>query len=463
MLTILLTSFGIVISSIITPTQFLWRTLIAQSSVLTLISLPVLLPFHYASSWHTLSSSLATDSLSTPLIILSLWLLPLALIASRRHLQQEPLTYQRTYTTLLSILTFALIATFSALDIVLFYIAFEATLIPTIIIITRWGHQQERLQAGTYFLFYTLFGSLPLLVALLSLYSSFDSTNIPLTLLTDPLSGTPINTLILWWVASIIAFLAKLPIYGTHLWLPKAHVEAPIAGSMVLAAILLKLGGYGLVRFASIFSYPANFTSTPLVTFCIWGALATSLICIRQTDMKALIAYSSVGHMSLVAAGVFSQTSWGLHGTIILMIAHGLVSSGLFCLANLSYERTYTRTLALNRGLKLLMPLLTIWWLITAAANMGLPPLPSLFGELFIMTALITWNPWTILITGITAVFSAIYSLYLFQASQHSSHPQYLKKMTPVFSLEHLNLSLHLAPLVLITLKPEIICLTWTA
>nr|YP_009543769.1 NADH dehydrogenase subunit 4 [Glossobalanus marginatus]AXZ97169.1 NADH dehydrogenase subunit 4 [Glossobalanus marginatus] len=449
-------SLATLLSSIATPQRKLWNHLIALSSILALFSLTLLISLN--NFWHHLAFSFAADPLSTPLIILSIWLLPLTLLASRRHLQQEPPSRQRIYCILLTFLVFTLILTFSTLDTILFYIAFETTIIPTLIIITRWGYQPERLQAGTYFLFYTLMGSLPLLIALLNLYNTLSSASIPLTVLLTQINDMPISTLNLWWLASIIAFLTKLPIYGLHLWLPKAHVEAPIAGSMILAAILLKLGGYGLIRITLIFSYPTSNLATPFMIICIWGALATSLICIRQTDMKALIAYSSVGHMSLVAAGILSQTSWGLHGSLILMIAHGLVSSALFCLANLSYERTHTRTLTLNRGLKLLMPLSTAWWLIMAAANLGLPPLPNLFGELFIISSLIAWTPITLLSTGLMVVFSAIYSLYLFQASQHSSHPQFLKKLNPSFSIEHLNLLLHTAPLLLLTIKPELIC-----
>nr|WBK03015.1 NADH dehydrogenase subunit 4 [Yoda sp. d ASH-2021] len=458
MILLIMSTLAITISALTTPQRFLWPNLIAQSSALALLSLTLFINMN-ASTWHNLTFVTATDALSTPLIILTMWLLPLSLLASKRHLQQEPLSRQRIYCTLLTVLTFLLVITFSSLDLILFYVAFETTLIPTLIIITRWGSQPNRLQAGTYFLFYTLFGSLPLLIALLNLYTLFSSIDIPLTLLLNELHNIPANSLTLWWIASIIAFLTNLPIYGAHLWLPKAHVEAPIAGSMILAAILLNLGGYGLIRLNYIFTQPANNSTTIIMIICIWGALITSIICIRQTDMKALIAYSSVGHMSLVAAGILSLTSWGIQGSLILMIAHGLISSALFCLANLSYERTNTRTLTLNRGLNLLMPLSTIWWLIAAAANLGLPPLPSLFGELFIINTLISWSPITLLSTGLMVVFSAIYSLHLFQTSQHASNPQFLNNITSPFSLEHLNITLHLTPLILLSLNPELLCL----
>ncbi|YP_337789.1 NADH dehydrogenase subunit 4 (mitochondrion) [Saccoglossus kowalevskii] len=462
MLTLTFFSLGITITALIVPGRWLWPSLLVQSSILPLITLILLLPHHSSSTWHTLSTSLATDSLSSPLIILSAWLLPLSLLASRQHLSKEPLARQRSYLTLLSSLVLSLIITFSALDLILFYIAFEATLVPTLIVITRWGNQPERLQAGTYFLFYTLFGSFPLLISLLSLLSLTSSASIPLSSLND-LSTLEFSnpSLALWWIASIIAFLAKLPIYGLHLWLPKAHVEAPIAGSMILAAILLKLGGYGLVRITALFSLPNSFASEPIITFCIWGGLITSIICIRQTDMKALIAYSSVGHMSLVAAGIFSETTWGLNGALILMIAHGLISSALFCLANLSYERTFTRTLSLNRGLKLITPLSAAWWLIVSAANLALPPTPNFSGELLIVTNLISWNPWTALFLGLTALFTAIYSLYLYQSSQHSPNPSSFKKISQTLTIEHLNIFLHLTPLILLIGKPELISLAW--
>lgn len=155
-----------------------------------------------------------------------------------------------------------------------------------------------------------------------------------------------------------MAFLVKIPLYGIHLWLPKAHVEAPVAGSIILAAVLLKLGGYGIMRIVVVLDPLTKELAYPFIVLALWGVIITGTICLRQTDLKSLIAYSSVGHMGLVVAGILIQTPWGFAGALILMIAHGLTSSALFCLANTNYERTHTRTMVLTRGLQAVFPLI---------------------------------------------------------------------------------------------------------
>nr|YP_009312512.1 NADH dehydrogenase subunit 4 [Ellopostoma mystax]BAV72091.1 NADH dehydrogenase subunit 4 [Ellopostoma mystax] len=434
--------------------KWLWATTTTQSLLIATISL-IWLKWTPETGWTASNPYMATDPLSTPLLVLTCWLLPLMILASQNHISPEPITRQRLYISLLASLQTFLIMAFGATEILMFYIMFEATLIPTLIIITRWGNQTERLNAGTYFLFYTLAGSLPLLVALLLLQQSTGSLSM---LILQHMPPVTMNTWShkLWWAGCLIAFLVKMPLYGVHLWLPKAHVEAPVAGSMVLAAVLLKLGGYGMMRMMVMLDPLSKELAYPFIILALWGILMTGSICLRQTDLKSLIAYSSVSHMGLVAGGILIQTPWGFSGAIILMIAHGLVSSALFCLANTTYERTHSRTMLLARGLQMIFPLTAVWWFITNLANLALPPLPNLMGELMIITTLFNWSPWTIMLTGLGTLITAGYSLYLFLMTQRGPTPHHITGLPPFHTREHLLLTLHLAPVLLLITKPEI-------
>nr|YP_010134356.1 NADH dehydrogenase subunit 4 [Moenkhausia costae]QWM93846.1 NADH dehydrogenase subunit 4 [Moenkhausia costae]QZK22893.1 NADH dehydrogenase subunit 4 [Moenkhausia costae] len=434
--------------------KWLWTNVIAQSLFIALISLSWL-KWDSETGWSSSNLLMGTDPLSTPLLVLTCWLLPLMILASQNHIKQEPLSRQQVYLTLMASLQTFLILAFSATEIIMFYVMFEATLIPTLVIITRWGNQAERLNAGTYFLFYTLAGSLPLLVALLLLQRDTST----LSLLILHYSQTPALLTWadkIWWAGCLIAFLVKMPLYGLHLWLPKAHVEAPVAGSMILAAILLKLGGYGMIRMTVILDPLTKNMAYPFIILALWGIIMTGSICLRQTDLKSLIAYSSVSHMGLVAAGILVQTPWGLSGAVILMIAHGLVSSALFCLANTTYERTHSRTMILARGLQVLFPLTALWWFVANLANLALPPLPNLMGELMIMTTLFNWSNWTIALTGLGTLITAAYSLHLFLTSQRGPSPTHVLGLQPFHTREHLLIALHLIPLILLISKPEL-------
>uniref|UniRef100_A0A4Y5MUY6 NADH-ubiquinone oxidoreductase chain 4 n=2 Tax=Varanus TaxID=8556 RepID=A0A4Y5MUY6_9SAUR len=197
----------------------------------------------------------------------------------------------------------------------------------------------------------------------------------------------------------------------------------------------------------------------PLLTMATWGIIMTSLTCLRQTDLKSLIAYSSVSHMGLVISAILTQTSLGLTGSMLLMIAHGLTSSLLFCLANTNYEQTQTRTLLVTRGLHTILPLMTLWWLYASFANMALPPSINLMGELFIIISLFSWSPPTIMLTGVGTLLTASYTLYMFLTTQKSKLPPNII-ITPNHTREHLLMTLHLIPLLLLISKPELIMIT---
>nr|BAM75156.1 NADH dehydrogenase subunit 4 [Benthosema glaciale] len=438
----------------LTPPKWMWTSSLAHTLIIAVTSLHWLTRTS-ETGWSFTNPLMATDPLSAPLLVLSCWLLPSMILASQNHMAHEPLNRQRSYISLLASLQLFLILAFGATELLMFYIMFEATLIPTLILITRWGNQAERLNAGTYFLFYTLTGSLPLLVALLLLQNEAGTLSL-LTLQynTHPLLPTWGNKA--WWAGCLFAFLVKMPLYGVHLWLPKAHVEAPVAGSMILAAVLLKLGCYGLMRMMFLLDPLSKDLAYPCIALALWGMIMTGSTCLRQTDLKSLIAYSSVSHMGLVAGGILIQTPWGFTGALVLMIAHGLASSALFCLANTNYERTHSRTMLLARGMQTILPLMATSWFISNLANLALPPLPNLMGELMTIISLFDWTPYSLPLTGATTLITAAYSLALFLITQRGPTPAHAITLEPSHTREHLLIALHLVPLLLLMTKPEL-------
>ena len=398
-----------------------------------------------------LGSGFGIDSLSYILIGLSFWVIALIVIGSQKL--KDTNNYSSLFIIVSIILLLSLVLRFSCLDFFLFYICFERSLLPTLLLILGWGYQPERLQAGVYILFYTLFASLPLLVSIIVIYSN---------------SGTVVMHLrdkcrtflwvdYLWYICTVMAFIVKLPMFLVHLWLPKAHVEAPVAGSMVLAGVLLKLGGYGLVRVIPLFPVINIRISWIWVGISLVGGFAVRLICIRQIDIKSLIAYSSVAHIGLVLAGLVISRRWGLSGAVVVIIGHGFCSSGLFCLANISYERVGSRRLIINKGILNFIPTIALWWFLLGIGNMAAPPTLNLLGEISLIISVIRWNIISIVGLGLLSFFRAAYTLYLYSLTQHGKFIRSLYSCCSGKLREYLVLILHWLPLNILILKGDFI------
>lgn len=305
----------------------------------------------------------------------------------------------------------SLILTFLTNDIVFFYIFFESVLIPMFILIGFWGSRERRIKANFYLFLYTIFGSLFMLGGIMYLLLTFNSTHFNLFYYCT----LNINVQLYLWICFFLPFAIKTPILPFHIWLPEAHVEAPTVGSVILASLLLKLGSYGFIRFLlTMFTYANIYYSPVVYVMSLLSIIYGSLIAIRQIDLKKIIAYSSIAHMNIVVLGLFSLTLNGFNGAFYLMLAHGFVSSGLFFIIGMLYEKTHTRVINYYGGLNLILPVWVFFFFNFSIANMGFPGTANFIGELLIILGIWEKNSVITLLLATCVIFSAVYSIWLF-------------------------------------------------
>jgi NADH-quinone oxidoreductase subunit M len=391
----------------------LWTTIVTFAVSLLLVARfdPANSGFQFVEQATWLATGIryhmGVDGISLPFVILTTALMPFCIIASWRAISRRVPAYMMAFLVLETLM----VGTFSALDLLLFYVFFEGGLIPMFLIIGIWGGPR-RVYATFKFFLYTLLGSVLMLLAIMALYWNAGTTDIPTLMHT----AVP-HKLQTWaWLAFFASFAVKMPMWPVHTWLPDAHVEAPTAGSVILAAILLKMGGYGFLRFSLPMFPLASHDFAPLVfTLSTIAIVYTSLVALMQEDMKKLIAYSSVAHMGFVTMGIFAGTMQGVAGGVFQMVSHGIVSGALFLCVGIVYDRMHTREIAAYGGLVNRMPLYALVFLVFTMANVGLPGTSGFVGEFLSLIGTFKVNIPTAVAATLGVILSAAYALWLYR------------------------------------------------
>jgi NADH-ubiquinone oxidoreductase chain 4 len=394
---------------------------------------------------------IGVDGLSLYFVLLTTFTMPICILASWENVQHNLKYFLIAF---LMVETF-LIAFFVVLDLLLFYVFFESVLVPLFLVVGIWGASETRIRASFLLFLYTLFGSLFMLLAFLVIIYNVGTSDLQMISLAD----ISFESQKILWLAIFLSFAIKTPLIPFHMWLPRAHVEAPLAGSIVLAGLILKLAVYGFLRILIPLLPEATAYFSPLVqTIAVITLVYSSLTTLRQTDFKCLVAYSSIAHMSVVVAGIFSNTVQGIEGGIMLSIAHGFVSPALFMLVGgVLYDRFHTRVIRYYRGMTTYMPIFATFFFVFTIANAGTPTTRNWVGEFLSLNGTFMRSPVVGLLMSTGIVFSAGYSIWLFNRICFGANSPYLSYTTDVSRREYMVLLTLLIPTIVFGIWPNII------
>lgn len=394
---------------------------------------------------------IGVDGISLYFVLLTTFITPICILSNWDNIKQQLKYFLMCFLVLETLL----IAVFVVLDILLFYVFFESVLIPLFLIVGIWGGSATRVRAAFLLFLYTLFGSLFMLLAFLVIYYNVGSTDFQVV----SLSEINLESQKLLWLAVFISMAIKTPLLPFHVWLPRAHAEAPLAGSVILAGLILKLATYGYMRILIQFLPDATSYFSPLVqTIAVITLIYASLATLRQTDFKALVAYSSIGHMAVVVLGLFSNTIQGIDGALLLSIAHGVVSPALFILVGgVLYDRYHTRTIRYYRGMTAYMPLFSIMFFVFTIFNAAVPLSANWAGEFLCLAGAFQRNPVFAVLGSTGIVLSAAYSIWLYNRIAFGSWSKYLNYTTDLTRREFMLLLPLLFVAVVFGIFPNII------
>nr|YP_010261473.1 NADH dehydrogenase subunit 4 [Brachymeria lasus]UIB40555.1 NADH dehydrogenase subunit 4 [Brachymeria lasus] len=385
--------------------------MIIYSNLVILSLIILVMNYNFVNMFNMIYGSFGLDNLSFLMIFMLIIIISIMFMANELNFEINLLSI------LIMFMLISLLIMFGTINYFIFYIFFEISMIPTLLMIMGWGYQYERINASMYMFFYTMLFSMPMLLFIYYLYQ--DNNSLMFMILLNKIMNLKIKFYFMYFYL-MMSFFVKLPMFMFHLWLPKAHVEAPMIGSMFLASIMLKLGGYGILRTQMFMMNYAMKLNWIFMGISIIGIFIISMICLVQVDMKMIVAYSSVVHMGVMMLGLMSMTKLGMVGGICIMLGHGFCSSALFMMINFFYQRSHSRMIYFNKGLLMMTPSVMIMWFLFCMGNISMPTTMNLLGEMIMFMIFVKWNLLFFLFFGLSVFLSTIYSIKLFSVVFHN-------------------------------------------